>query len=150
MKYLGLILLGSVFMACNSSVDQGETILTLSDSSIIGGLVQEEIEIPSLLVFDSREFDFGEITQGDVIEHVFRFQNTATVPVRIITAKASCGCTLADKPEGEILPNEFGEIKVKFNSSGKKYKMKKRVRLTTNLNSKSEILYLKGYVVPLE
>ncbi len=136
-----------MLVACKStSLDQGETIITLSDSSNKKGTIVVEVEKPSLLVFESREFDFGTIIQGEVVEHVFRFRNTADVPVRIFTAKASCGCTLAEKPEGDILPNESGEIKVKFDSSNKRYKIKKSVRLTTNLNTKSEILYLKGYV----
>lgn len=113
--------------------------------------ITELVKGPGILEFDETSYDFGTIQQGEIVDHVFRFKNVQKEPVTILQARASCGCTLAEKPEEPIAPNEYGEIKVSFNSKGKKYKISKSVRMTTNLSDKAEIVYLKGYVeVPEE
>ena len=33
------------------------------------------------IVFEETEYDFGEITQGDVVEHTFKFKNTGNAPL---------------------------------------------------------------------
>ncbi|MEL6277127.1 MAG: DUF1573 domain-containing protein, partial [Bacteroidota bacterium] len=43
--------------------------------------------------FAESNFDFGTITEGDVVTHTFSFTNTGEEPLIISDAKGSCGCT---------------------------------------------------------
>ena len=42
--------------------------------------------------FSNTVWDFGEINQGESVEHVFTFINNGTEPLIISKAKGSCGC----------------------------------------------------------
>ena len=78
------------------------------------------------------EHDFGKIKSGDAVEYEFRFTNTGNEPLIIEDAKASCGCTVPQKPTGPVAPGASDVIKVKFNSAGKSGKQKKNVTITAN------------------
>ena len=41
----------------------------------------------------SATHDFGEIAQGDKVEHTFRFRNTGNEPLVITNVQVTCGCT---------------------------------------------------------
>jgi len=79
------------------------------------------------LVFAENEFDFGTLEEGEKVEHVFKFENTSTNPLTISNARGSCGCTVPEWPREPIAPGESGEIKVKFDSKGKKGSQSKTV-----------------------
>ncbi|MEJ7611225.1 MAG: DUF1573 domain-containing protein [Ferruginibacter sp.] len=73
------------------------------------GLTQQ-VEIKdaaSVQIIDST-YDFGKITDGEVIEFNYRFKNTGKTPLIITNASASCGCTVPEKPEQPIQPGETG------------------------------------------
>lgn len=61
----------------------------------------------------------GTINEGQVVDIVFRFKNTGTKQLVIRDVKASCGCTVAERPEAPIAPGKEGEIKATFNSQGR-------------------------------
>jgi hypothetical protein len=61
----------------------------------------------------------GSILEGTKMEVVFRFKNTGDKPLVIESAQASCGCTVAEKPEEPIMPGQEGRIKAVFNSQGR-------------------------------
>ncbi|MFK7954239.1 MAG: DUF1573 domain-containing protein [Ekhidna sp.] len=82
--------------------------------------------------FEEELHDFGTITDGDVVEHTFTFVNTGEAPLIITDAKATCGCTVPEKPTEPIAVGETGEIKVRFNSKGKPGVQNKTVTLTAN------------------
>ena len=44
--------------------------------------------------FSNTVWDFGEINQGESVDHVFTFINNGTEPLIISNAKGSCGCTV--------------------------------------------------------
>ena len=93
-----------------------------------------------IMSFEKEKHDFGELVEGDVVETVFKFKNTGETPLIITNARASCGCTIPEKPEKPIMPGEDAEIKVKFNSRGKHGKQNKRITLTTNTETGKEYL----------
>ena len=64
-------------------------------------------------------FDFGDIKQGAVVEHVFKFTNTGDSILVIQKVYSTCGCTIPSYPKEGIAPGQSGEITVKFNSEGK-------------------------------
>lgn len=69
--------------------------------------------------FTEKSFDFGEITQGDRVEHVFEFENIGNEPLILSDVKTTCGCTAPQWPREPIAPGAKGSIKVVFNSAGK-------------------------------
>jgi len=64
--------------------------------------------------FMESEFNFDNVFYPSENMHTFKFKNTGNVPLTIISATASCGCTIPNKPEEPILPGEIGELDVIF------------------------------------
>lgn len=96
--------------------------------------------------FNATEWDFGSITQGDVVEYSFEFINSGADPLIISDAKGSCGCTVPEWPKAPISSGEKGTINVKFDSKGKKGNQNKRVTLITNMVPSHKVLIVKGQV----
>jgi hypothetical protein len=100
------------------------------------------------ITFSETEFDFGEVNEGDVVEHKFQFTNTGKVPLTILKARSSCGCTIPSYPEDPIPPGGSGEITAKFNTSGKPNGQKKIIYVTANTYPNETSVMLKGFVKP--
>lgn len=99
--------------------------------------------------FDAYEHDFGTMDEGDKVEHIFNFTNTGDNPLVLSNCKGSCGCTVPTCPKEPIPPGGTGEIKVVFNSKGKKNAQTKRVTITANTEPKEQtILTIKAQVTP--
>lgn len=98
--------------------------------------------------FEESSYDFGSITEGDVVEHVFKFTNTGEAPLVIQSASASCGCTVPSYPREPIAPGATGEIQVKFDSSNKPGIQNKTVSITANTDPSITRLTIKSNVVP--
>ena len=96
--------------------------------------------------FINKIWDFGTIADGEVVEHTFRFTNTGTKDLVISSASASCGCTIPEWPKEPIAPGEKGEIKVEFNSNGKKDMVTKDITILANTNPVKTILQIKVFV----
>ena len=97
--------------------------------------------------FNNKIWDFGTITDGEVVEHTFRFTNTGTKDLVISSASASCGCTIPEWPKEPIAPGEKGEIKVEFNSNGKKDMVTKDITILANTNPVKTILFNSTIIV---
>jgi len=77
--------------------------------------------------------DFGDVVQGDKVEHTFRFSNTGKQDLVITNVEVTCGCTTPKGwPRDPIAPGESGELTVAFNSAGKIGKQNKVVTITSN------------------
>ena len=92
--------------------------------------------------------DFGEISEGAIVEFNFRFKNTGTAPLVVTNVSASCGCTVPEKPEQPIRPGETGFIKAKFDSDKRPGETMKTVTVTSNTSPAFPELILKGKVLP--
>ncbi|MCC5919490.1 MAG: DUF1573 domain-containing protein [Cyclobacteriaceae bacterium] len=97
--------------------------------------------------FDQESFDFGQIIEGEVVEHTFRFTNTGEAPLIIEKATASCGCTVPDYSKDPIAPGGTGEILVKFNSRNKVGKRSNVVTINANTYPSVKRLTIKSDVV---
>ena len=56
----------------------------------------QEVEEPMTgpkISFAEKSFDFGEITQGEKVEHVFEFENVGNEPLILSDVRTTCGCT---------------------------------------------------------
>ena len=78
------------------------------------------------------EHDFGNINEGDVVNHSFVISNNGGDLLKIIDVRASCGCTAASPDKKELKPGESTNISVSFNSKGRKGPQTKTVTVTTN------------------
>ena len=81
---------------------------------------------------DSAAQDLGTITQGQILEVSWRFKNTGNKPLVVSSVSASCGCTVAEKPEQPVAPGATGLIKAKFDSNGHENEQHKEVYVTAN------------------
>lgn len=101
---------------------------------------------PTTVQLIDSTFDFGTITEGEKVEYSYRFKNTGSTPLMIVSASASCGCTVPEKPEKPILPGETSYIKVVFNSQGKVGQNHKDITVIANTTPAFPTLKLSGEV----
>ncbi|MFY0686109.1 MAG: DUF1573 domain-containing protein [Cyclobacteriaceae bacterium] len=94
--------------------------------------VLEEPVNGAKIVFAEKKHDFGDIKQGDVVEHVFEFENVGNQPLILNQPRTTCGCTTPTWPREPIAPGEKSSITVKFNSRGKIGVINKVVTVTSN------------------
>ncbi len=98
--------------------------------------------------FDQEEHNFGQIKDGDIVSHTFRFTNTGQAPLIISKATAACGCTVPQWPKQPIPVGGSGEIQVQFDSSNKPGMQNKVVTITANTESKVKKLLIRAQVNP--
>jgi hypothetical protein len=96
--------------------------------------------------FNETNWDFGKITEGDRVEHTFKFKNVGESDLIISNCSASCGCTIPDWPKEPIAPGESGVIKVEFNSAGKSDLVTKDITILANTNPVKTMLQIKVFV----
>jgi len=101
-----------------------------------------------VIEFDQREFEFGTVDEGDVIEGTFKITNKGKSDLVILSAKASCGCTVPSWPKEPIKPGDTAELTFKFNTRGKPNKQNKSITITSNAEKTREVLRIKGFVTP--
>jgi hypothetical protein len=100
------------------------------------------------MVFETTEFNFGAITEGAVVKHIFKFKNVGPVPLVISDIQTSCGCTVPDWQRAPIQAGASSEIKVQFNSEGKNGAQEKAVRVIANTLPNETVLMVSGRVNP--
>ena len=84
------------------------------------------------ITFEETSFDFGDIYQGDKVEHIFNLENTGTQPLIITNVQTTCGCTATEWPREPVLPGESASLKVNFNSAGKFGRQNKVISVISN------------------
>ncbi|GAA4107225.1 DUF1573 domain-containing protein [Aquimarina addita] len=124
-----------------------ETTTELNAQNIASGNDAKQTEFP-VMTFAETEHDFGNINEGDVVEHTFTFTNTGKAPLVIVNAKGSCGCTVPSYSKDPIAPGAEGQMLVKFNSNGKPNSQSKQVTITANTEAGKEIIKIKAQVTP--
>jgi len=73
----------------------------------------EKTEIP-----DPYAWDFGQVKQGDLLNHDFVLENESGKTLTIKDVNTSCGCTVSKVEKKILSPGESTKIEVKFNSKG--------------------------------
>ncbi len=96
--------------------------------------------------FETTTWDFGEITEGDIVKKDFQFTNTGEAPLQIIGADASCGCARPTVPFLDIAPGETNKIGVIYNSVNKDGDQEPEIIIESNTYPKHTILKLFGTV----
>ena len=119
--------------------------ITSTDEAKVAAKKEMAAKLP-VMTFEEKEFQFGTIKQGEVVEHDFTYKNTGDSDLIIVKMKGSCGCTVPSWDKKPIKPGETGTFHVKFNSAGKRNKQNKTVTITCNTASGREVVYVKGDV----
>ena len=97
-----------------------------------------------VMVVGNQTYDFGRIeyTKDTLVAH-FWFKNQGVGELKILSTKASCGCTVASFPE--TTPGmSGGEIVVKYFSSNTGFINKSVTVQTNDTNNEIIILRIKG------
>lgn len=96
--------------------------------------------------FEKTTHDFGQLKEGDIVNHTFKFTNDGDAPLIIQNASASCGCTVPSYPREPIPPGGTGDIVVEFNSNRNVGVQNKTVTITANTYPSQTKLNIKSVV----
>ena len=107
----------------------------------------EAVDGPEI-TFAENSKNFGDITQGDVIEHTFEFKNTGSQPLIISNVLVTCGCTATNWPRDPIGAGKSSEITVRFDSKGKNGAQNKIITVVSNAVNPREKVSIKSNVLP--
>ena len=108
--------------------------------------VQETTGPAGAFEFQETEYDFGNVKEGTVVEHTFKFKNVGEAPLIIQNASASCGCTVPSYSKEPIPVGGTGEIQVKFNSDNRVGVQNKTITITANTKPAISTVKIKGTV----
>jgi hypothetical protein len=100
------------------------------------------------MVFADTNYDFGDITAGDKVSHVFLFKNRGNGDLIISGASASCGCTKPYYPHDVKHPGDTGTISVTFDSSNKEGKILKTITISSNSQPPYRFLTITANIKP--
>lgn len=86
-----------------------------------------------VIAWEKSTYDFGDVVQGERVEHTFKFKNAGNEPLVITNIQVTCGCTTPKGWERDpILPGESSELAISFNSSGKYGRQEKVITVVSN------------------
>ncbi|MEI7499448.1 MAG: DUF1573 domain-containing protein [Bacteroidota bacterium] len=97
--------------------------------------------------FAETEHDFGRIIEGETVSYSFSFKNTGKSDLIIAEVTTSCGCTVPSYPKTPIRPGESGNIKIAFNSNGRRGFQNKNIVVVSNTQPNSTVIRIKAQVV---
>ncbi|MFQ3214744.1 MAG: hypothetical protein ACJAT1_001020 [Marivirga sp.] len=104
------------------------------------------IDLSSKLIrWESKTHDFGTIEKDEPVNQTFYFVNDSESSISIIKTKTSCGCTVSEHSQGEILSGQRGFVKAEYNAA-KSGVFSKTVSVYTSLGDKPILLKIKGEV----
>jgi hypothetical protein len=97
----------------------------------------------AVIAWEKNTHDFGDLIQGDKVEHTFVMENTGTEPLIITNVQVTCGCTTPKGwPRDPISPGKKAEIIIQFNSTGKIGRQNKVVTIVSNaVGGNSQIVF---------
>ena len=101
-----------------------------------------------VMTFEEEDYDFGDIFQGDKVEHTFAFENTGTEPLIITNVQVTCGCTATKWPRDPIAPGQKSEITILFNSAGKMGRQNKVITIVSNAANPTNRVKIVTNVLP--
>ena len=140
-----LLSLGFAFVSCKENATS-----KIDDTNLETAKERDaKISLGSAIIeFDTKDYDFGTVKEGAIVEGVFKVANKGKTDLVITDASASCGCTVPEWPKEAIKPGDSAEIKFSFNSKGRTGKQSKTITLQTNTANVTETLRIAGTVAP--
>jgi hypothetical protein len=145
MKKLAFLLVVTALSACKSESNNDEFSSRLAQDGT-ENLVETESGTTTLS-FNKMEHDFGNVVVGEDYTYKFVVKNTGKNPLIIEDAKASCGCTVPDKPDQPVKPGQSDEIVVTFSPKPGQGQTTKSITVTANTEPKITTLTIKANVI---
>jgi len=93
------------------------------------------------IIFREYEHDFGKISEGEKVAHIFAFENKGPGDLVISSASTSCGCTVTKYNKNPIPAGTGGSLEVVFDSGGRSGVQTKTI--SVHSNSKTQVVVLK-------
>lgn len=100
----------------------------------------------AVIEFEETVHDFGNIKEGEKVEHIFKFKNTGDVPLILTGVQPSCGCTASDYTKDPVAPGAEGTISLTFDSKGKPGPVNKTATVKANIAGGQTLISFKGNV----
>ena len=139
-----LLLLLGMFLSCKPK--PGEPVVSpdiIENPATATGESKDNLPVFS---FETTNHHFGEIKQGDVVDFTFKFKNTGKSDLFILSAKASCGCTVPSYSKEPVPPGGEGKVDVQFDSHGKTGMVSKTVSLVANTVPNTRVLTISAEI----
>ncbi|AZQ64195.1 DUF1573 domain-containing protein [Flammeovirga pectinis] len=141
-----LVVMATMLISCgeekkSSSTEKSAAVSTASTTKASTGPLAK-------FNFEEKEFNFGEITEGDKVTHVFNYTNQGEVPLTITNVRTTCGCTAPDWDRKPLAPGETAKLTVTFNSAHKKGTQVKRVTIQANVEDGMDVVTIRAKVNP--
>jgi len=133
--------------SCNNKEQDGVGSDIVNNTASANG--KTDADLPEIK-FEEEEFDFGKITQGEIVSHAFTFKNTGNQNLVISGASGSCGCTVPQWPKEPIKAGETNKINVVFNSEGKSGIQDKTITIVTNCEPATRVIRIKTEIIVAE
>lgn len=95
------------------------------------------------------EHDFGAFSEDlGAVDAIFRFVNEGTESVRVLDARATCGCTRPEVPKEAVAPGDTAEVKVTYLAQGRPGRFSKNIYVrTSDKPSEQRTLVVRGTVI---
>ena len=147
MKKIAIILSTLAFFSCgNKNEKDGKVDGEIVNFSETANGKTDKRNLP-IIKFAEGTYDFGKIIQGEKVSHKFSFTNEGKSSLIITSAKASCGCTIAEPTKEPIQPGGMGTIDVVFDSNGKSGMITKSISVLTNCEPNTVFITITGNVI---
>lgn len=121
------------------------TAYTVQAQSVKPANAVDKVAGPAI-TFEESKYDFGEVAQGGIVDHVFKFKNTGTAPLIISNIGVSCGCTTPEWTKDPVMPGKTGSISAHFNTAGKMGMQNKVLTIESNATAGNATVALVGNV----
>ncbi|WP_251620476.1 DUF1573 domain-containing protein [Odoribacter lunatus] len=127
-------------------------ILCLCCIGLAGGCRQKATTSSSVqerttrIKFQEKHYNFGDLTEGEIVSHTFIYTNTGKENLVIKAIETGCGCTTVEYDKKPIPPGKEGKIEIAFNSSGRYGKQYKEISIFANLPSGEAMLSITANV----
>lgn len=136
MKRFFPLIFSALMFACSCGSKQSEKTETVSSDTV------------SAIKFEDKNFSFGTITKGQIVEHTYVFTNVGAIDLVIEEVDPSCGCTTPEWTKEPVKPGEKGKIRVKFDTQHQSLGNKvKQVAVYSNTIPSRNLLQFSAQVV---
>ncbi|NOR75961.1 MAG: DUF1573 domain-containing protein [Draconibacterium sp.] len=103
------------------------------------------------ITFEEVIHDYGTFKESAGIQTTsFKFTNTGAAPLILSNVRTSCGCTTPKWTREPVAPGKEGEIQVSYNPKNRPGTFNKTVTISSNSETPSVVLRIKGTVAQRE
>jgi len=127
-------------VSCKRTSGSGKT-----NSQVLNELRNDEGK--PVIKFTVESYDFGDIAVGENVSYTFTYTNEGDANLVILSATASCGCTVPKWNKDPLPPGKEGYVEVVFDSSGRSGKQIKNIAIRSNSDPAVKVLQIQANIV---